>query len=67
MFFLNRRRQLIPTAAIRRSEWLADQVLELIHKRIRSVEEVMKIGKSLRCFHVLLKISAQKSASSVNF
>jgi hypothetical protein len=67
MFFLNRRRPLIPMAATCGSEWLPDQVLELIRKRGCSVEDERKMGESLGYFHFLLKISAQKFASSVNF
>ena len=67
MFFLNRRRQMIPAALICGSEWLAHQVLERLRKRMSSAEHELEMGKSFRYLHFLLKFSAQKYASSVNF
>jgi hypothetical protein len=67
MFFLDRRPQMIPATSICGSEWLANQVLERIRKRMISVEDALEMGESFRYLRVLLKFSAQKSASSVNF
>jgi hypothetical protein len=53
--------------SICRSEWLADQVLERIRERMTSVKDELKRGESIRYPRFLLKFSAQKSASSVNF
>jgi hypothetical protein len=67
MFFLDRHPQMIPATSIRGSEWLANQVLERIRKRMISVEDALEMGESFGYLRVLLKFSGQKSASSVNF
>jgi hypothetical protein len=42
-------------------------VLELIRERTSSVEDELEMGEWFRYSQVLVKFSAQKSASSVNF
>ena len=57
----------LPVTSIGAMAKLADQVLERICKRMTFVEHELEMGEWFRYSQVLVKFSAQKSASSVNF
>jgi hypothetical protein len=67
MFFLDRRRWMIPAMWICAREWLADQVLERLRGLLAFWQRESEIANRFRYPHVLCRFIAQKSASSVNF